>query len=140
VSAEAEGEFSLERVTFSANVATDGGGAIEYGSWGVGYVSLEDCIADGNEGPSGAAYMFSVAGDHKIAGSVSIVGGSITANGLASGTYGALYSDDWWQISVKDVDFGEGATDNDVDVYGCSKSYGAKSSFSYAPGLDIYCE
>jgi hypothetical protein len=134
------GDFSYVRTSFTNNTATYEGGGTHIGSWGVATLSYEDCDASGNEAPTGAAYNFHLAGDHKLAGGVTITGGSVTMNGLISGTYGALFADEWWQIGVKDVDFGEGVTDNDVDVADCPKSYGAKTSFSYAPGLGIYCE
>lgn len=119
---------------FLNNSATTGG-ALLYGGWVVGSVTLLDCVARDNIGSSGSAYSFGVSGSHKTDGVVEIIGGSVHANTGGK----ALCADEWFGVTVDNVDFGTGPDDNPSgDICGCG-DWGVGASFRYDPGAGVYC-
>lgn len=71
-----------------------------------------------------------------MTGTALVTGGSVTANTGGA----ALATDGTYDVAVADVDFGEGAADNERDVQGCDGSFGLAASFRYCPGCGVWCE
>lgn len=126
---------SFDHSEIWSNVASEAGGAIYMDDGGMDAV-FQHTNSMLNTAPEGGAYFFS-GQEPTDYSTVLISGGGITQTATETG---ALAAGGVVAVMVEDVDFGDGDSDNSVDVQGCAESFGAGASFFYSVQGGSLCE